>query len=287
MGDNCSRLFSGPAPDPLVIERRPPYARTLEKGPCRPAAALLLLAALPLGTLAAPAGETGCSLQRTVEQLGGGAAGQSQAPPSWRGPTPARTAPCTASSPPAAGLLRRPGGHLHRPDPHRRGEGRLPPGGVRIPELYGLTLTGEADGSGFTPDSASAAKEREIYTDLCAAIEALRYDRPGHPVDVGHRLRVPLAAAERRQVKTENMVFAFKLVYGGQEKSHVASSPWPRRKTGRPVDPEADLYTQVKTPTTCWPRATPTAATSPTARGRASPYGLQRPAVRRRLRPGV
>ena len=50
-----------------------------KKGLAALLAALLLLAALPLGTLAAPAGETGCSLQRTVEQLGGGAVGQSQA----------------------------------------------------------------------------------------------------------------------------------------------------------------------------------------------------------------
>ena len=49
------------------------------------------------------------------------------------------------------------------------------------------------------------------------------------------------------QVKTENMVFAFKLVYGGQEKAMWQQSLAAAENLAAQVDPEADLYTQVKT----------------------------------------
>ena len=219
-----------------------------KKGLAALLAALLLLAALPLGALAAPAGETGCSLQRTVEQLGGGAAGQSQAATFLAGAnasadgslysqlTPRQQACYDAlEAIPIDQILT-----AAEKDGYRQV-------GVRIPELYGLTLTGEADGSGFTPDSASAAKEREIYTDLCAAIEALRYDRPDilwmSDMLYGYRWRRQSAG----QVKTENMVFAFKLVYGGQEKAMWQQSLAAAENLAAQVDPEADLYTQVKT----------------------------------------
>ena len=243
-----------------------------KKGLAALLAALLLLAALPLGALAAPAGETGCSLQRTVEQLGGGAAGQSQAATFLAGAnasadgslysqlTPRQQACYNAlEAIPIDQILT-----AAEKDGYRQV-------GVRIPELYGLTLTGEADGSGFTPDSASAAKEREIYTDLCAAIEALRYDRPDilwmSDMLYGYRWRRQSAG----QVKTENMVFAFKLVYGGQEKAMWQQSLAAAENLAAQVDPEADLYTQVKTAHDLLAQGNTYAGDSPTARGRASP----------------
>ena len=260
-----------------------------KKGLAALLAALLLLAALPLGALAAPAGETGCSLQRTVEQLGAAPPGRARPPPSWRGPTPARTAPCTASSPPGSRLATTPWRAIPidqiltaaEKDGYRQV-------GVRIPELYGLTLTGEADGSGFTPDSASAAKEREIYTDLCAAIEALRYDRPDilwmSDMLYGYRWRRQSAG----QVKTENMVFAFKLVYGGQEKAMWQQSLAAAENLAAQVDPEADLYTQVKNgPRPAGPGQHLRRRLPRRQGGEPLPHGLQCPSVRRRLRPGV
>ena len=51
--------------------------------------------------------------------------------------------------------------------------------GVPIPELLGLTLTGTIDGEGkFTADENAQWKERALYTDLSAAVYALRNDRP-------------------------------------------------------------------------------------------------------------
>ena len=170
-----------------------------KKGLAALLAALLLLAALPLGTLAAPAGETGCSLQRTVEQLGGGAAGQSQAATFLAGAnasadgslysqlTPRQQACYDALEAISIDQILT----AAEKDGYRQV-------GVRIPELYGLTLTGEADGSGFYP---RLRLRRQRAGNLHRPVRRHRGPalRPaGHPVDVGHALRVPLAAAERR-----------------------------------------------------------------------------------------
>ena len=220
-----------------------------KKGLAALLAALLLLAALPLGALAAPAGETGCSLQRTVEQLGGGAAGQSQAATFLAGANASADGSLYSQlTPRQQACYKRPGGHPHRPDPHRRGEGRLPPGGGAHPRaLRPHPHRGGGRQRLYPRLRASAAKEREIYTDLCAAIEALRYDRPDilwmSDMLYGYRWRRQSAG----QVKTENMVFAFKLVYGGQEKAMWQQSLAAAENLAAQVDPEADLYTQVKT----------------------------------------
>lgn len=49
---------------------------------------------------------------------------------------------------------------------------------LNITGIQGITMTGQVNGSSFTPDTASAAIRRSVFTDLRLAIVALRYDRP-------------------------------------------------------------------------------------------------------------
>jgi len=49
---------------------------------------------------------------------------------------------------------------------------------LSITGIQGITLNGRVNGSSFTPNTASAAVRKSVFTDLRLAIVALRYDRP-------------------------------------------------------------------------------------------------------------
>lgn len=207
--------------------------------------AAVFLAAVPLQGFALETGETGCSLRATVEELGG--AGQSQAArflaPRAAGEEASLYSQLTGRQKACYEALEAISIDQILTATEKNGYRQV---SVRIPELYGLILSGEVENSSFTPDSASAAKEREIYTDLCAAIEALRYDRADilwmSDMLYGYRWRRQSAG----EVKTENVVFAFKLVYGGEEKTLWQRSLAAARDIAAQIDRGDDRYTQVK-----------------------------------------
>lgn len=89
---------------------------------------------------------------------------------------------------------------------------------VNIPEIWGITLTGSVDASGqFVPDSASNATYRSIYTDLVAAIIALRYDRPEMMWLDEMLYGFYWVTSDNRTAKIEEVLFAFNLHLDGLE----------------------------------------------------------------------
>ena len=48
---------------------------------------------------------------------------------------------------------------------------------VGVDEFYGLGMTGYILNQVFTPSASSEPLYRQLYTDICAAITALRYDK--------------------------------------------------------------------------------------------------------------
>ena len=196
-------------------------------------AMLVLLSVLPVGALAEEAqqpagelgavyqwtdGEQGYALMETRDTLGGDEAGYSAAQTfsaplgsyddgSFYGQLTARQKACYDQ---LAGLLPNEILFAAEVDGYRQVQ-------MFVQELYNLTLTGSIQNSSFVPDSASQALYRSIYTDLCAAITALRYDQPGLLWLSDMRYGITWSSTDGRSVTTGNVVFAFRLQYGGKE----------------------------------------------------------------------
>ena len=196
-------------------------------------AMLVLLSVLPMGALAEEAqqptgelgavyqwtdGEQGYALMETRDTLGGDEAGYSAAQTfsaplgsyddgSFYGQLTARQKACYDQ---LAGLLPNEILFAAEVDGYRQVQ-------MFVQELYNLTLTGSIQNSTFVPDSASQALYRSIYTDLCAAITALRYDQPGLLWLSDMRYGITWSSTDGRSVTTGNVVFAFRLQYGGKE----------------------------------------------------------------------
>ncbi len=89
---------------------------------------------------------------------------------------------------------------------------------TRVPELTGVSIAGSFSKGKFVPAKAAASIESGIYTDLCAAIVALRYDRPdalwlAH-LQYGYKVIQSGSAA----AKVTDVIFDFHLEYGGLER---------------------------------------------------------------------
>ena len=119
--------------------------------------------------------------------------------------------------------------------------------GVSIPELLGLTLTGTIDGEGkFTADENAQWKERALYTDLSAAVYALRNDRPDmlwlSDMQVGYRWD----ELQEGVVKLGNTVFYFRLALGNEVKELWEQSLEAVEDIAREADREPDTYSKLK-----------------------------------------
>lgn len=90
---------------------------------------------------------------------------------------------------------------------------------VNVAGITGLSLQGAFSGGKFEPAQSSQNDVSDIYTDLCAAIVALRYDRPDY-LWIGYLYygywvsQAPGAAA-----RVTDVVFDFYLEYEGREKA--------------------------------------------------------------------
>lgn len=117
---------------------------------------------------------------------------------------------------------------------------------VRVDSLYGLTMTGTISGGVFTPGSSSESLYRAIYTDLCAAIVALRYDRPDAFWLSSMRYGMYWESADGTTVNVRNAVFAFQLKYDGQERQMYDQQMASAQAIADQVNQSADLYVQVQ-----------------------------------------
>lgn len=117
---------------------------------------------------------------------------------------------------------------------------------VRVDDFYGVLLSGKISGSLFTAAPSSESLEAGIYTDLCAAIVALRYDRADILWISDMRYGYKWLKQKDDVVKVTDALFAFKLVYGGQEKKMWEAMNGEAAKIAAQVDAAADTYTQVK-----------------------------------------
>lgn len=87
-----------------------------------------------------------------------------------------------------------------------------------IPGMDNLPLTGTFSNGLFTPSAASKDAEAGIYTDLCAAIVALRYDRPDI-LWMGYMRYGYKVTQAGGGVKVSGVMIDFHLEYGGREKA--------------------------------------------------------------------
>ena len=116
---------------------------------------------------------------------------------------------------------------------------------VQVEGLSGLSLTGTIRDYAFSPDSASKALYRGLYTDICAAITALRYDKPEALWLSDMRYGVSWTSSGSSSVVTKEAIFAFRLKYDGDELEMYNRQMASARALANRVDQSADLYRQV------------------------------------------
>ena len=116
---------------------------------------------------------------------------------------------------------------------------------AQVEGLSGLTLTGTIRDYAFSPDSASKALYRGLYTDICAAITALRYDKPEALWLSDMRYGVSWTSSGSSSVVTKEAIFAFRLKYDGDELEMYNRQMASARALANRVDQSADLYRQV------------------------------------------
>ena len=89
---------------------------------------------------------------------------------------------------------------------------------VQVDGLTGAAMTGKVTGGIFRPSGSGVATEKGIYTDLCAAIVALRYDRPDILWIGTMRYGYKVTVSGTESAKVTDVMFDFYLAYGGSEK---------------------------------------------------------------------
>ncbi len=117
---------------------------------------------------------------------------------------------------------------------------------TRVPELTGVSIAGSFSNGKFIPTKAAASIESGIYTDLCAAIVALRYDRPdalwlAH-LQYGYKVVQSGSAA----AKVTDVIFDFYLEYGGLERDMRADMLERAEEIASAAKNAPDTYSRVK-----------------------------------------
>ena len=90
---------------------------------------------------------------------------------------------------------------------------------AQIDGITDSTMSGSIKNGVFTPSKTGAAVESSIYTDLCAAIVALRYDRPDILWIGTMRYGYKVIMSGSEAAKVTDVMFDFHLAYGGLESS--------------------------------------------------------------------
>ena len=117
---------------------------------------------------------------------------------------------------------------------------------VNVTGITGTTLQGSFSGGTFEPSASSQNDVSDIYTDLCAAIVALRYDRPDI-IWIGYLYygywvsQSPGAAA-----RVTDVVFDFNLEYEGAEKTMWEEMMKNANEIAQEAAKEPDTYQKVR-----------------------------------------
>lgn len=116
---------------------------------------------------------------------------------------------------------------------------------VGVDEFYGLGMTGYILNQVFTPSASSEPLYRQLYTDICAAITALRYDKADALWLSDMRYGIYVESTSGGSVDTREILFGFRLHYGGQEQEMYDQQMASAQAIADKVDRDADLYEQV------------------------------------------
>ena len=90
---------------------------------------------------------------------------------------------------------------------------------VQVEGMTNSTMAGTITAGVFHPSKAGAAVESGIYTDMCAAIVALRYDRPDILWIGTMRYGYKVTMSGSEAAKVTDLMFDFHLAYGGLERN--------------------------------------------------------------------
>ncbi len=115
---------------------------------------------------------------------------------------------------------------------------------TQISGINGLSVSGSFTVGGFRPDASSASTVSGIYTDLCAAIMALRYDRPDilwiNYLQYGYWVTQTGSACQ-----VTDVVFDFYLEYEGREKEMQAQMMENAESIAAQAGTATDTYSRV------------------------------------------
>lgn len=110
--------------------------------------------------------------------------------------------------------------------------------------IDGLGMIGAMSGGVFLPAGSSVKTESGIYTDLCAALTAFRYDRPDvlwlGRVRYGYKITV-----YQGNVKISGVTFSFHLEYDGKEREMREKMMANARAVADKAEEAADTYGKV------------------------------------------
>ena len=116
---------------------------------------------------------------------------------------------------------------------------------VQVPKLTGISIAGTFSGGKFIPSKSAASIESGIYTDLCAAIVALRYDRPD-ALWLSHLQYGYKVVQSGSAVKVTDVIFDFYLEYGGLERDMHKDMMKRAEEIAAEAGRAPDTYSKVK-----------------------------------------
>lgn len=118
---------------------------------------------------------------------------------------------------------------------------------TQVSGITGAAMSGSFSGGKFKPTASGADVESGIYTDLCAAIVALRYDRPDILWMGVMRYGYKVSQSGSSAAKVTNVMFDFYLEYGGREKTMYSDMMASAKEIADQAGQAADTYGKVKT----------------------------------------
>lgn len=119
--------------------------------------------------------------------------------------------------------------------------------GTTPSSVVGIRLTGSfQDKNQFEPDAASKKTERQLYTDLQAALAAYRFDHPEVFWDTTMQYGYRWSRVNSTTVKITAITYGFKMVYDGKEKSMASQQEQAIEAMLQQIPASADTYTKVK-----------------------------------------
>lgn len=118
---------------------------------------------------------------------------------------------------------------------------------MQISGMTGSTISGSFSGGRFIPSASGTDVESGIYTDLCAAIVALRYDRPDIIWMGVMRYGYKVSQSGSSAAKVTNVMFDFYLEYGGREKTMYSDMMANAEEIAEQAKEASDTYGKVKT----------------------------------------